>query len=252
MRPAQAARSSTRSQSAPARVNGRSAAPRALVAEGDGLARNALRQALTDAGLCVVGQAADTPQLINLARRCHPDVIVMDVGLPPDGGVAAVGAVLRASSEAQVVLLGVSGEDDAGLVALERGAAGYLSRDTELASLGRAVVRVADGEAAVSRSMGRRLIERLQSWSNRSSGLRPIKSPLTPREWEVLELMMARASTAEMAQNLVLAPETVQSHVNHILRKLDAHSRAEAIEIAEHERMSPNGMSPNGSSERRI
>lgn len=244
MCPPQVARSSRRSQwTAPARANGRRAAPRGVVAEGDGLARNALRQALTEAGVCVVGQAADLPQVISLARRCHPDLVVMDVGLPPDGGIAAVGPVLQASADARVILLGESGEDDVGLVALERGAAGYLSRDMELASLGRAVVRVADGEAAVSRSMGRRLIERLQSWSNRSSGLRPIKSPLTPREWEVLELMMARASTAEMAHTLVLSPETVQSHVNHILRKLHVHSRAEAIEIAERERISPNGSS---------
>ena len=234
---------SPRSSRAPARarVNGGRAAPRALVAEGDGLARNALREALTEAGVCVVGQAGDMPQVINLVRRCQPDVVVMDVGLPPDGGVAAVGAVLQASPETRVVLLGASGEDDVGLVALEKGAAGYLSRDTELASLGRAVRRVTAGEAAISRSMGRRMIERLQSWSKRSSGLRPIKSSLTTREWEVLELMMARASTAEMARTLVLSPDTVQSHVNHILRKLHAHSRAEAIQIAEQERGHPNG-----------
>jgi DNA-binding NarL/FixJ family response regulator len=242
MRPAKAALSSTTSRvPARARGNGERAAPRALVAEGDGLARNALREALTEAGVCVVGQATDLPQVINLVRRCLPDVVVMDVGLPPDGGVAAVEAVLQASPEAQVVLLGASDEDDAALVALEKGAAGYLSRDTELASLGRAVARVTAGEAAISRSMGRRMIERLQSWSDRSSGLRPIKSSLTTREWEVLELMMARASTAEIARTLVLSPDTVQSHVNHILRKLHAHSRAEAIELAEQERGRPNG-----------
>jgi two-component system, NarL family, response regulator LiaR len=242
MRPVKADRSSRTSQApARARANGGRAAPRALVAEGDGLARNALREALTEAGVCVVGQAADMPQVINLVRRCEPDVVVMDVGLPPDGGVAAVEAVLQASPETQVVVLGASGEDDVGLVALEKGAAGYLSRDTELASLGRAVMRVTAGEAAISRSMGRRMIKRLQSWSNRSSGLRPIRSSLTTREWEVLELMMARTSTAEMARTLVLSPDTVQSHVNHILRKLHVHSRAEAIQIAEQERGRPNG-----------
>jgi two-component system, NarL family, response regulator LiaR len=242
MRPAQAAQSSRRSDpTASARENGLRAGPRALVAEGDGLARNALREALTQAGVCVVGQAADIPQVVNLVRRCQPDVVVMDVGLPPDGGVAGVAAVLQASPESRVVLLGASGDDDAGLLALEKGAAGYLSRDTDLASLARAVVRVTAGEAAVSRSMGRRMIERLQSWSNGSSGLRPIKSSLTTREWEVLDLMIARASTAEIARTLVLSPDTVHSHVNHILRKLHAHSRAEAIELAEQERGRHNG-----------
>jgi len=188
-----------------------------------------------------VGQAADIPQVVNLVQRCLPDVVVMGVGLPPTGGIAAVEAVLKASPEARVVLLGATDDDDAALVALEKGAAGYLSRDTELACLGRAVARVTAGEAAISRTMGYRMIERLQAWSNRSSGLRPIKSSLTTREWEVLELMMARASTAEIARTLVLSPDTVQSHVNHILRKLHAHSRAEAIELAEQERWRPSG-----------
>jgi len=216
--------------------NGSEPAIRALVADSDGLARNALREALHEAGIAVVGQAADTSQVINLSGRCEPDVIVMDAGLPPKGGTAALDLVLPAAHGTPIVLLAASGDDDAGLAALAKGAAGYLSRDTELPALARAIERVTTGEAAISRSMAWRLIERLRMSAGPTSGMRPIKSPLTPREWEVLDLMTAGASTPEIADALTVSPETVHSHVQHILRKFHAHSRAEAIAIAERER----------------
>lgn len=234
MPPAQALRSSSSPIPAHAPEGANAAAARALVADGDELARNALREALTEAGVCVVGQAADLPQVVNLARRCRPDVVVMDATLSPDGGIDALKAVIAVTPEAQVVLLGPSAEDDAALVALSQGAAGYLSRDTKPRSVARAVQRVLAGEAAISRTMARRLVDRLRRRSS-SVGLRPVRSPLTTREWEVLDLMMAGASTSEMAEALVLTSDTVHSHVQHILRKLHAHSRAEAIEIARDE-----------------
>ncbi len=238
MSSAKTAESSTRTpeQHGPRRPDSDSLAPRALIADPDALARNALRGALAQAGVVVVGQAADAPQAINLVQRCRPDVVVMDAGLPPDGAMAALEAVVRASPGVQVVVLAASGEDEAGLLALEKGAAGYLSRDTELASLAQAVVRVAAGEAAISRVMTSRVVERLRSCSTSMLGMRPIKSPLTTREWEVLDLMKAGASTGEIARALVLSPDTVHSHVTHILRKLNAHSRAEAVGIAQHAR----------------
>ena len=154
MRPANAAGSSGMSQAAAdTRRDGRRGAPSAIVAERDRLARNALREALTAEGMCVVGQAADTPQVLNLARRCQPDVIVMDTNLPPDGGLAALEAVLPASPGVNVVLLAGSGEDDAGLAALAKGAAGYLPGETTLSSLARAVAGVTAGQAAISRAM---------------------------------------------------------------------------------------------------
>lgn len=208
-----------------------------LIADRDGLARNALRHALTEAGLAVVGQAADAPQAVNLVRRCHPKVVVMDAELPPNGGLAALEAVTVASLGTRVVLLATEDDEDAGVVALEKGAAGYLSRDLELAALARAVVRVAAGEAAISRSLCSRVIERLQTRSTHATGMRPIKSSLTTREWEVLDLIACGATTGEIAQALTLSPETVHSHVSHILRKLHAHSRAEALKIAELERL---------------
>jgi DNA-binding NarL/FixJ family response regulator len=214
-------------------------AVRVLVADGDAPRRHALHAAFRDGGLSVVGQAADASQVVYLAMRCHPDVILIDATLPPKGGVAAI-RELADAVRAPVVLLASAGEDAAGLVALSEGAAGYLSREIERPSLARAVESVAAGEAAISRAMARRVIERLRELSRGHPGLRPVRSPLTPREWEVLDLLVLGASTAEIAGQLVVATDTVRSHVRHILRKLDVHSRREAIEIAAQLRHHPD------------
>jgi two-component system, NarL family, response regulator LiaR len=206
---------------------------RVLIADGDDLARNAIRTALADGRLSVVGQAADAPQAVSLASRCEPDVILLDAGLPPEGGLAAMHELSAVVPEARAILLGCPEEDDAGLIALAHGAAGYLSRGIELGSLAHAVEGVMAGEAAISRALAGLLIDHVRELSTRLAGMRPVRSPLTTREWEVLDLLRQGASTAQIAKDLVLSPDTVHSHVQHILRKLHAHSRAEAIAIAQ-------------------
>ena len=205
---------------------------RVLVADGDDLARNALRTALANGRLSVVGQAADAPQAVGLATRCEPDVVLLDAALPPDGGLAAMQELSAAAPEARAILLGSPDDDDAGVLALAQGAAGYLSRGIELGSLAPAVEGVMAGEAAISRALAGRLIDHLRELSAGLPGMRPVRSPLTTREWEVLDLLKQGLSTAQVAKELVLSPDTVHSHVQHILRKLHAHSRAEAIAIA--------------------
>jgi DNA-binding NarL/FixJ family response regulator len=204
-----------------------------LVADGDALARNALRDALTDAGMAVVGQAADAPMAVSLVTRCLPDVVLIDAALPPDGGVSAMEALGAAAPGARTILLARSDRDLAGLPALSHGAVGYLSRDIELSSLAHAIEGVMAGEAAISREMAGRLVERLRQLSQGRLGMRPVKSPLTTREWEVLDLLKGGKSTAQIAKALVLSPDTVHSHVRNILRKLRANSRAEAVRLAD-------------------
>ena len=157
----------------------------------------------------------------------------MDAAVPPDGGLTAMHELRAVAPNAHVILLGSVDDDDAGLQALSRGAAGYLSRGIDLESLPHAVEGVMAGEAAISRTLAGRLIARVRELSAGLSGMRPVRSPLTTREWEVLDLLKKGASTADVARELVLSPDTVHSHVQHILRKLHARSRAEAVEIAE-------------------
>jgi two-component system, NarL family, response regulator LiaR len=211
-----------------------------LIADGDDLARNALRGALENGRLSVVGQAADAEQAVSLAKRCRPDVVVLDGRLPPDGGVAAMNELARVAPGPRAIILGDSDDEDAGLHALSHGAAGYLRRGIDLDSLAHALAGVMEGEAAISRTMAGRLAARLQQLAEGLSGMRPVRSPLTTREWEVLDLLRSGASTAQIADELVLSPDTVHSHVQHIMRKLNAHSRAEAVELAEQLHVQPD------------
>jgi two-component system, NarL family, response regulator LiaR len=216
-------------------------AVRVLVAEGDALARNAIRDALSDAGLSVVGQVADASHAVALATRCCADVVLMDADLPPDGAYEAMDAIAAAVPGVRVVILSGADNAEEGLRALARGASGYLCRDTELASLARAIEGLMAGEAAISRAMTAGLVERVRQLSSSFTGMRPVKSPLTTREWEVMDLLSTGASTAQIAKALFLSPETIDSHVQHSMRKLHAHTRAEAVEIAERSRLPANG-----------
>lgn len=216
-------------------------AVRVLIADGDVLAQNAIRDALRDAGLSVVGQAADASHAVALATRCCADVVLMDADLPPNGAYEAMDAIATAVPDVRVVILSRSDNGAEGLQALGRGASGYLSRDMELASLARAIDGLVAGEAAISRVMTAGLIEHVRQLSTRFKGMRPVKSPLTTREWEVMDLLSTGVSTAQIARALVVSPETIDSHVQHVMRKLQAHSRAEAVEIAERSRLLTNG-----------
>ena len=115
---------------------------------------------------------------------------------------------------------------------LSSGASGFLPKTVSLETLPRAVRAAAAGEAVVTRRLTAELIDRLRRSSPDGTGLRPVRSELTSREWEVLDLLCRQLSTDEIADTLVLSHETVRSHVKNILRKLGVRSRKEAIEVA--------------------
>jgi len=118
------------------------------------------------------------------------------------------------------------------VLALRSGAAGYLVKDIDIAALPRALHGVCHGEAAISRHLTMRLIERHRLTRTDRSGLRPVQSVLSGREWEVLDHLCDGASTDEIAEALVLSTETVRSHIKNILRKLRVSSRTEAVAAA--------------------
>ena len=204
-----------------------------LIADDDPLARRALRDALQEAGCAVAADATDGQEAVELALHYRPDVVLMDVGLPRIDGIAAMRQILEQAPEVRVVMLSAHQRRGLRPSRARRRASGYLSKDIDLTSLPRAMRGVIEGEAAVSRALTMRLIERLRTLPRETRGMRPVKSPLTPREWEVLDLMTAGSSTHEIADELVLSPETVYSHIKNLLRKLGVHSRAEAIELAQ-------------------
>jgi NarL family two-component system response regulator LiaR len=212
-----------------------------LIACRDPRARDAFLDALRQAGISVFAAPPDGAATRDLVRRHRPDVVLLDDEFPGLGGLQGLEDLAAESPESSVAILAGSYEERHGVHALLAGAAGYIDRRIPPAALPRAVHALIRGEAAIPRSMTKALIELVQ----REEGMRPVKSALTPREWEVLDLMTTGASTQEISSELVISLETVQSHIKHILRKLAVHSRAEAIARAHELRRHRPQSTPN-------
>ena len=208
------------------------AAVRVVLADGDPLARRTIRDALQQDGIVVVAEATSGRELIELVGFYHPDAVVMDAALPEIDGIEATRTIHDRSPQTCIVLMANAADDKLGLRALRAGAAGYLSKEVDPEVLPRVLRGALEGEAAISRRLAMSLIESYRRAPRGGSGFRPVRSQLTDREWEVLDLLSAGAGTDEIARTLVLSTETVRSHLKNLYRKLGVRSRAEAAEEA--------------------
>jgi two-component system, NarL family, response regulator LiaR len=211
---------------------------RVITADDDPFARRVIKSALQAAGMTVIAEAKNGREAVQLTLHYRPDVVVIDVVMPELDGILATRQILRTRPDQLIVVLTGDEEDEFGLPALQAGAVGFLSKEADISALPRALEGVLQGEAAISREMTRRLIDRYRGTADSTTGLRPIRSPLTPREWEVIELLQPDRSPEYVADTLVLSTETVRTHIKNIMRKLDVHSRADAITAAERLRLS--------------
>jgi NarL family two-component system response regulator LiaR len=205
---------------------------RTIVADDDPLVRRLIRDTLQHAGVTVIAEASTGREAVELALYYRPDVVVMDYMMTEMDGVEATRRIYAEDPGIRVVLLTGAGDDELGLRGLRAGAAGYLSKEVELDALPRALRGTLDGEAAISRRLAMQLVERYRSAPTGGAGLRPVRSRLTDREWEVLDLLATGATTDAIARTLVLSTETVRSHLKNLYRKLEVNSRDEAVEAA--------------------
>jgi NarL family two-component system response regulator LiaR len=206
---------------------------RTLVADDDPLVRRLIRDVLQQDGVTVIAEAATGREAVELALFYRPDVVVMDYMMPEMDGIEATRRIFEHDPSIRVVLLTGAGDDALGMRALRAGASGFLSKDMELESLPRALRSSLEGEAAISRRLAMQLVQHFRSAPVGGMGLRPVRSNLTDREWEVLDLLSGGASTDDIARVLVLSNETVRSHTKNLYRKLEVRSREEAVEAAE-------------------
>jgi DNA-binding NarL/FixJ family response regulator len=176
----------------------------------------------------VVGTAADGEEVLALAAELKPDVILMDLRMPRMDGVEATRRLRERDPAVKVVVLTTYADDRSVLDALRAGALGYLTKDAGAAEIQQALHRVADGQAALDPAVQRHLVEAIAT----GPSVEPAADGLTPREAEVLTLIAAGLSNAEIAERLVVSEATVKSHVNHILPKIGARDRAQAVGYA--------------------
>jgi len=205
---------------------------RVIVADDDPFASRMIKESLQRAGIIVVAEAHNGNQAVELALFYRPDVVLMDIVMPGLDGITATRRIVKELPDQVVVMLTSSDEDEMGVVGLRAGAVGYLSKDLEVEALPEALEGARDGQAAISARLSMRLIEHLRRAPEPTTGMRPVKSPLTAREWEVVDLLYEGRTTDEIADLLVLSTETVRSHIKNLMRKLGVRSRAEAVAVA--------------------
>ena len=204
---------------------------RILIVDDHPLTRDALATLLGAHGLEVVGCASDGAQAIADAERLQPDIVLLDLSMPGMDGLAALPHLRHAAPSCEVVVLTASGTEENLLAAIRAGAAGYLMKSEPPERIASFLDGVAQGEAALSGSVARRLLEQVRSGGGRSAGVPDaIAAALSAREVEVLLLLDDHLGTDEIAKRLYISEHTVRSHVKSLLRKLGVSSRREALE----------------------
>ncbi|MFB4312236.1 response regulator [Actinomadura sp. GTD37] len=214
---------------------------RVLIADDQVMIRDGLAALLSsDPGIEVVGQAGNGLEAVEMGRRLDPDVIVMDIRMPEMDGLAATAELVGdpdpgadpALARPKVLVLTTFDLDEYVYEALGAGASGFLLKDASAADLVNGVRIVAAGDALLAPSITRRLIG---DFARRRRHQRPspqATAGLTPRELDVLRLIARGLSNAEIAAELVLAEQTIKTHVGHVLTKLALRDRTQAVVYA--------------------
>jgi DNA-binding NarL/FixJ family response regulator len=203
---------------------------RVLIADDDDLMRAGLVELLgADGTIEVVGQAATGRQAVERACRLAPDVVLMDVRMPDLDGIAATRELVRESPGARVLIVTTFEQDDYVFGALRAGASGFLLKRTRPEDLIAAVHTIANGDALLSPSVTRRVIDRMAQQPTPDLAGRAELDGLTPREREVLGLIARGLSNREIAAALVVEESTIRTHVKRILMKLGLRDRVQAV-----------------------
>lgn len=202
--------------------------------------------------LVVTGEARNGREAVSVANQVQPDVILMDIRMPEMDGIAATRAILDTGDPVRIIVLTTFELDEYVLNAITAGASGFLLKDTPPEELLQGIRTVHSGDAVISPSMTRRLLNHVAPIirsgppgaestpnqampANASTGgtsAESLLAQLTPREHEVLTLIAQAKSNAEIASELFLSETTVKTHVGHILSKLDARDRVQAVVFA--------------------
>lgn len=223
--------------------------PRVLIVDDQALVRSGFRMILQAAGIDVIGEAADGEAAVDLAAQLRPDVVLMDIRMPVLSGLRATERILARDAGCRVIMLTTFGLDRYVFQALRLGASGFLLKDITPEYLVTAVTRVHAGDALLSPSVTRRLIEKFAERPPTVQGHEPdgdgsplpaeagADSPtelaeLTAREREVLAMLGRGLSNAELAEHLFLSTATVKTHVARIFSKLGLRDRAQAVVLA--------------------
>jgi DNA-binding NarL/FixJ family response regulator len=205
---------------------------RVLLVDDDDLMRAGLRSVLSSDGTIeVVGEAGDGREALAQIGELQPDLVLMDIRMPDLDGISATREVLATSPDLKVVVLTTFEQDDYIFDSLNAGASGFLLKRTKPEELIAAIHTVAEGDALLSPSVTRRVVDRMAVQPVPVSAGRRLDQ-LTPRELEVLEHVAQGLSNREIAEAFVIEESTVKTHVKRILMKLGLRDRVQAVILA--------------------
>jgi DNA-binding NarL/FixJ family response regulator len=211
---------------------------RVLLADDQRLVRESLGTLLgLLGGIELVASASDGEEAVALAAEYQPDVVLMDLRMPRVDGIEAIRRLRERQPEVKVIALTTFADDESVLGALRAVARGYLTKDASGEDIRNAISMVAAGEAALDPAVQHHVVAAL---AEASPAISPCSEPevpvlpdeLTPREAEVLVLIAAGLTNAEIAARLVVSPTTIKSHINHLFAKAGVRDRAGAVNYA--------------------
>ena len=204
---------------------------RVLVADDQSMVRAGFRMLLADEDdIDVVAEASNGLEAIDKAERFHPTVILMDIRMPELDGLEATRRILAADPTARILILTTFDLDEYIYEALRAGASGFVLKDDPPEQLIAAIQTVAAGDALLSPAVTRRVIKQFTHIPRPTSP--PELEDLTARERDILRLIAAGLSNAEIGRRLYISETTVKTHVTHILQKLKLRDRVQAVVLA--------------------
>jgi two-component system nitrate/nitrite response regulator NarL len=206
---------------------------RVILAGGERPLRDAVRAGLANCGHRVVAEADDAVVALELSRHYRPDVLLLlDAYLGSRSALSVIEDVARTLQTVRTVLVRPDDADELELAALIAGAGACVPLAAWRRTLLPAIDAVVRGETLSSRRAAGDLVQRLQAVPTAGQGIRPVRSSLSDREWQVLDLLAAGCLPDEVSQLLGMSTTTVHTHLKHIYRKLGVHGRDAAIAAA--------------------
>lgn len=215
-----------------------------LLLEDDPVTRDRLAGIVAAApGLTLAAALPDVRSALAwLAAHEPPQVLLADLQLPDGSGIDVIRRLRRDAPASEAMVISVFGDEGHVVAAIEAGATGYLLKDASADEIVQGIGRLIAGESPTSSAIARHLLRRFQP-PTVAPACAPVASPLTPREREVLQLIAKGLSYQHIAQALQMSPHTVTTHIKQIYRKLEVHSRGEAVFEAQQLGLLPPGPS---------
>ena len=199
---------------------------RILLADDHQIVRQGIKALLEQKGFSVVGEASEGHEAIRMAKELHPDVAVLDLGMPLVNGISAAREILRDCPKMKIILLTMHTDEHYVLDALQAGVAGYVVKTEAGSDLIRAVNDVLNGSTYLSSKVSRAIV---QAYLEKRD---IVSDPLTARERQVLQLIAEGKTTKELASLLGISPKTAEAHRTKIMNKLETHGTAGLVRYA--------------------